>query len=434
VLEKERQVGGLARTIRHGDFRFDLGGHRLHSSNPRLIAWVETLLGDDLLNVPRRSRIRLADKFVEYPLRLPNALRAFSVWQSGHILASYILAAWRRRKAGQDVSFEDWVTRRFGWALYQIYFQPYTEKVWGIPCRQLSADWAAQRISLPNLSETVKRAIRPGKTPPATIVSRFWYPRWGFGAIPERIAERITQLGGCVVADAHVDQVRPLADGFAITYQPDTAPAVELRARHVISTIPLDALLNALPAEWGGRDLLQDTGLRYRDLICVFLAIMRPQVTPDSWTYFPHRELLIGRTHEPRNWSPDLAPNGMTSLVVEVFTGRTEPAWRAPDEILVQRVMQELECIGFLPHNSVVDSRVVRVQDAYPIYDVGYADNVARIQAFLGRWPQLHLVGRTGSFRYLNGDGVMEDAFALVDWLTGQASHYRDVSKNYSVP
>jgi protoporphyrinogen oxidase len=161
---------------------------------------------------------------------------------------------------------------------------------------------------------------------------------------------------------------------------------------------------------------------------------MRPQVTPDSWTYFPHRELLIGRTHEPRNWSPDLAPNGMTSLVVEVFTGRTEPAWRAPDEILVQRVMQELECIGFLPHNSVVDSRVVRVQDAYPIYDVGYADNVARIQAFLGRWPQLHLVGRTGSFRYLNGDGVMEDAFALVDWLTGQASHYRDVSKNYSVP
>jgi len=434
VLEKEPQVGGLARTFRHGDFRFDIGGHRFHSNNPRLIAWLEDLLDDELLNVPRRSRIRLADKFVEYPLRFPNALRAFSVWQSGHVLASYALAARRRRNAGQDASFEDWVTRRFGWELYRIYFQPYTEKLWGIPCRQLSADWAVQRISLPNLTETIKRAIRPGKTPPATIVSRFWYPRWGFGVIPERMAERITQLGGRIVAKAQVNRVRPLANGFAVTYQQDRTPPVELHASHVISTIPVGALLDALPTESGGRDLWQAAGLRYRDLICVFLTIARSQVSPDSWTYFPHQDLLVGRTHEPANWSRALAPDGMTSLVVEIFTGRAEPTWRAPDETLTRKVVGELENIGFLPRGSVVDSRVVRVQDAYPIYDLGYAAKIQRVQEFLMRWPNLHLVGRTGSFRYLNGDGVLEDAFALVDWLTGEAPAYRDVSQNYRVP
>lgn len=433
VIEKEEQVGGLARTVIRGSFRFDIGGHRFHSHSPMLVQWLRELLGDELLYIPRRSRIWLGDRFVDYPLQFPGALKAFSPGQLFWILASYVLAVWQRHSSIQDISFEDWVVRRFGRALYEIYFRPYTEKVWGISCQELSADWAAQRISLPNLSETVKRAIYPGRSPPATIVSRFWYPRHGFGTIPDRLAEEIKHLDGRIITDAVVSYLRPETNGFQVGYQKD-GQLVSHQAPHVVSSIPLTDLLQVIPPELGSREVFETCPLRYRDLICVFLTVNQPQVSRDSWTYFPQKELLFGRTHEPRNWSEEMAPHGQTSLVAEIFTGRDEPTWDQADDALLDRTVRELESVGFLPRDRVANAWVLRVENAYPLYQLDYAEKLQRVRQFLARWPGLHLVGRTGSFRYLNSDGVIEDALALVNWLTGEASSYRDVSEAYYVP
>lgn len=432
LLEKSKEVGGLARTYLQGDFRFDLGGHRFHSRNPMVLRWVQDLLGDDLLVVPRRSRIWLQGKFVNYPIQFPNALTIFTPPQAVKILLSYLMAAARRNGYGPDVSFEDWVVRRFGRALYEVYFKPYTEKVWGIPCTELSADWAAQRISLPNLAETVRRGLVRGKNVPATIISEFHYPRRGFGMIPERMAQEIRRLGGEIRTGVDILTVKPEADGFTATYRLD-GETCTAQADRLVSSIPLDALLRALPPETGAPEVLANYSLRYRDIICLFLAINKPQVSPDSWTYFPQKELLFGRTHEPRNWSKEMAPPGMTSLGLEVFTSQGEPTWSLGDDVLVERAVRELAQIGWLRPEEVVQHWVVRVKYAYPVYDIGYADRLRQVKEWLKRWPRLHLVGRTGAFRYMNSDGVIEDALALADFITQRKQEHVDVSAGYRV-
>lgn len=441
VVEKSRHVGGLARTLVYHDgagraFRFDIGGHRFHSHKPEIIGWVQDLMGADLLRVPRISHIYLQGKFVDYPLRFPNALSIFPPLQAAHILGSYGLAAVRHRLDGRraDVSFEDWVVRRFGRAMYDVFFGPYTEKVWGIPCTQLSADWAAQRISLPSLTEAIRRAIAPGAQPPATIISHFWYPRLGFGMISERMAQAITRLGGRVLTGAAVTALQPQPDGaWEVTVEEADGRQV-LRADRVISSIPLNLLLRALPAATGAHEVERRFRLAYRDMVLLFLALKTPRVSEDSWTYFPQPELLCGRTHEPRNWSPEMAPEGFTSLAAEIFTSRGESAWEMADEALVARAVREFEAIGFLPPGVLHEAWVFRVPYAYPVYYIGYADKVRAVKDFLAAtFPTLHLVGRTGSFRYMNSDGVIEDALALTAYLTGARGEYVDISKNYRV-
>lgn len=447
VIEKGRVAGGLAQTFEYetpaGIFRFDIGGHRFHSHKPEIIGWVKELMGADLLHVPRISRIYLGDlgndgrasgKFVDYPLQFPGALSIFSPGQAARILSSYAAAAVRNQMNGRgpDVSFEDWVVRRFGRALYEVYFEPYTEKVWGISCQELSADWAAQRISLPSLSAAVKRAISPGAAPPATIISHFWYPRLGFGMIPDRMKSELERLGGRVLTGVGVTAIVPReSGGFTVTL--DDGGSQELSAQRVISSIPMNFLLAGLPVESGSREVAGNFKLRYRDIILIYLAIKAPQVSSDSWTYFPGRSLVVGRTHEPRNWSPLMAPEGYTSLAAEVFTSQGEPTWEQPDEALVQRAAADLTGIGFMPRGSLVQGWVRRVRFAYPVYDIGYADKVKAVRQFLERWPALHLVGRTGSFRYMNSDGVIEDALRLADYLTGVRGEHEDVSKSYKV-
>ncbi|NOX60923.1 MAG: FAD-dependent oxidoreductase [Chloroflexi bacterium] len=436
VIEKGERVGGLARTLVYGDFRFDIGGHRFHSHKPEIIAWIKELMGADLLRVPRISHIYLQNKFVDYPLRFPNALSIFSPPQAARILASYGAAALRRRLNGRkkDVSFEDWVVHRFGRAMFDVFFGPYTEKVWGISCQELSADWAAQRISLPSLTEAVKRAIAPGAEPPSTIISHFWYPRAGFGMIPDRMSEEIERLGGRVLTSASVAALEPRSDGGWRVHVQERDGVQRLTGDRVISSIPLHYLLAALPPESGAADIARRFSLSYRDMVLLFLALKIPRVSEDSWTYFPQTELLCGRTHEPRNWSAEMAPEGRTSLAAEVFTSRGEATWEMSDEQLVARAVREFEEIGFLPPHSLMDAWVLRVPYAYPVYYIGYAEKVRRVREFLdAAFPDLHLVGRTGSFRYMNSDGVIEDALALTDYLTGTRHEYVDVSKDYKV-
>ena len=445
VIEKGPVAGGLAQTFQYetpaGVFRFDIGGHRFHSHKPEIIGWVQDLMGADLLYVPRISRIYLSDdgkaggKFVDYPLQFPGALSIFSPGQAVKILSSYAAATVRNRLdgSGPDVSFEDWVVRRFGRALYEVYFEPYTEKVWGISCQDLSADWAAQRISLPSLSEAVKRAISPGAAPPATIISHFWYPRLGFGMIPDRMKREIERLGGQMLLGTGVTGVTPLeSGGFAVTINDGHGSQI-LDADRVISSIPMNFLLACLPTESGSRQVAEDFKLRYRDIILIYLAIKTRQVSNDSWTYFPGRSLLVGRTHEPKNWSPLMAPDGYTSLAAEVFTSQGEPTWEQADEVLVQRAVDDLTGIGFMTAGSLHQGWVKRVRFAYPVYDIGYADKVKTVRQFLAQWPNLHLVGRTGSFRYMNSDGVIEDALRMADYLTGVRGEYVDVSQGYKV-
>jgi protoporphyrinogen oxidase len=413
IIEKAAEVGGLARTFARDGFRFDLGGHRFHSNNPTVVSWLCELLGDDLLTVPRQSHIYLNGRFVNYPIQFPDAFTVFTLRQTALMLGSYLAAhlAGRRRP---DSSFEDWVVRRFGRLMYRHFFQPYTEKVWGIPGSQLSAEWAAQRIGLPSLWQALRHTLWPPTVTPATAVSHFYYPRAGFGAIPQALRRRILALGGVIHTATRPLSLEPGPVTFKLVAQAEDGRHTFF-APELIATIPLDQLLRLLPATAERERLLARATLRYRGLICLFLALDRAQVSADSWTYFPDPAFIFGRTHEPKNWSAAMVPDtAVTSLAVEIFANPTDDIWSWPEDALAACVTPQFERLGWFNRRQVARVWSVRLPHAYPVYQVGYQERLAAVQAYLGRWPRLHLVGRTGSFRYLNSDGVIEDVFRFI--------------------
>lgn len=417
VIERGATVGGLARTFRRDGYAFDLGGHRFHSNNPDVVGWLEALMGGDLLRVNRRSRIHLRGRFIDYPLRLTQATRAFGAGNAVRGGLSYLGAVATNHRQ-QAVSFEDWVTRRFGRVLYEIYFKPYTEKVWGLRCDQLSADWAAQRISVPNLADTVRGALFPPKNPAPTAIREFYYPRLGYGTISDRLAEAIAAARQEVRTSTSLASLRFSGTDAEVEVADASGTTRTVRCGGVISTIPLDALLSAMAHEPGVARAAVNARLAYRGLVLIFLGVAKTQVSPDSWTYFPSPGLLFGRTHEPKNWSAAMVPDaGVTSLALEIFSSPGEPAWECPDASLVERAVGELVELGWLRRSDVTHAWVVRVPNAYPVQDLGYRGRLAGVRAALGRFPRLRLVGRTGAFSYMNVDGVVEECFRLAGEL-----------------
>jgi protoporphyrinogen oxidase len=306
--------------------------------------------------------------------------------------------------------------------LYDIYFRPYTEKVWGLDCKELSADWASERIKLPSLSAAVRGSLLRGASAAPTLVSRFLYPPLGIGMIPERMAAEALGTGRATIhLNSHVHKLEPSdpPTSWKVTHHQDGRDQV-IHGQHVVSTIPLGTLIQSLPAN-DATLAGMETSLTYRGVICILLAIDGARISGDTWTYFPDPHLLFGRTHEPPNWSPQMAPAGKTSLCVEVFASVHDETWRTSDEELVNRALSDLTGVQMLGRERVQDVWVVRAPEAYPVYRVGYADDLQRVRTALARWPTLHLLGRTGSFRYLNLDGVIDQALQMAETLTGGA-------------
>ena len=411
VIEKACVPGGLSRTIEHEGYRFDLGGHRFHSNNPEVVNWLTALLPNDLLRVKRQSRIRINEDFVDYPLQLPSALNAFSPMRSIGMASSY-LAARATFAFRPDVTFEDWVVKRFGRGLFDVFFRPYTEKVWGLPCDGISADWASQRIGLPSLTRALRQAMLPHEKRLPTSAAEFLYPRLGFGMIIDAMVNELVEGGGRLSTSTRPLSVRAGEESIEIEVEDADGRIESIGGDFLISTVPPAALLGLLaPRDDDAARLAETWELKYRDLLCVFLEIDLPQVSADHWTYFPESSLRIGRTHEPGNWSAEMVPRGdRTSLVVEIFASRGDSVWAMDDASIAALCASELESVGFLPSGRVRASKVVRVGHAYPVYGLGYEKPLAEFQKTVAKYPRLLLAGRTGTFRYMNSDGVIEDA------------------------
>lgn len=415
VLEKESSTGGLAHTVEMNGYRFDLGGHRLHSNNSDLVHWLRTLLRDHLLIVQRQSHIFIRNRFIKYPIEFLDALRVFSPLEVCLALAEFTMARWYPQDSAKRYhnSFEDWVVHQFGRRLYEMYFEPYTRKVWGMPCSELSAQWAAQRIKIPDLGTAALLAMGMKVPDRHREVYKFFYPPKGFGMICDALHDRTVHAGGKILTRVHLTQVDP--ERGKIQFRQGEAESKSIFVHQIISTIPIPALLRYLPKESGTQRMLDEVPLKYRDLIIIFLQINQRQVSQDTWTYFPQEDLIFGRMHEPKNWSRQMTPDdSCTSLVIEVFCSRADSVWSARDAELIDRVVSQLSAIGIVQRDRITDSLLLRIPYAYPIYRIGYEANRRRVLDFLGQWPNLHLVGRTGSFRYLNADGVIEDCFRLI--------------------
>jgi protoporphyrinogen oxidase len=416
VLEADRSVGGLSRTVVADGYRFDLGGHRFFTKSAEVEAIWSEVLGAEMLVRPRLSRIYWRGRFVQYPLRVGDVIAKVGPLELARCAGSYARARLRR---GSVESFEDWVSARFGRRLFELFFKTYTEKVWGVPTTELRAEWAAQRIADLSLWGAARAAL-PGRrgSRPKSLIEEFRYPRLGPGQMWEEMARRIVAAGGEVRLAAPVEGLRLEGDGVRAV----TAGGEEIEVSAAISSIPLRTVASIAAPRASVREAA--AGLRYRDFLTVALVVDGEPPFPDNWVYVHDPRARVGRIQNFRAWSPWMTPDPRRSCVgLEYFCFEGDDLWNREDGELVALARSELDELGLVPADRVADGHVVRVPKAYPIYDAEYADRVSRIRAWLDGIANLQQVGRNGLHRYNNSDHSMLTAIRAVENLCDGADH-----------
>jgi protoporphyrinogen oxidase len=406
VLEKLGEVGGLARTENYRGFSFDIGGHRFFTKEPAVNRLWRSILGADFLRRPRLSRIYYNRRFFYYPLRPLNALLQLGLWPSIAIVCSYL--RWQLWPHEREETFEEWVTNRFGRRLFEMFFKTYTEKVWGISCSDLRAEWAAQRIRGLSLKTAVLSMFLPPRRTIKTLIDEFEYPRLGPGMMWRALRDEVERRGSSVQLGSEVIAIRRRGNVIESVTIAQNGSHETITGSAFISSMPLSALLKKLdpppPAEVA--DAAQR--LRFRGLVVVCLIVDKPELFPDNWIYIHDPTVKVGRIQNYKNWSPDMAPDpNKTSLGLEYFCTPGDDVWNLSDAALVELAKEEIVRIEIAKASEVVDGCVLRAPDAYPVYDADYRTALATVRAFVDGLENFHTIGRNGLHRYNNQDHAM---------------------------
>ena len=406
VLEKYDKVGGIARTENYRGYHFDMGGHRFFTKSAQVQDFWLEILGDDFLRRPRLSRIYYDNKYFHYPLKPFNALLGLGPVEGLRIFASYV--RWHLLPYREEETFEQWVTNRFGKRLFETFFKSYTEKVWGIPCSELKAEWAAQRIKDLSLKTAITAMFLKPQQTIKTLIEEFDYPRRGPGMLWTAVKDRINAQGGQVHLNSNVVGIQREGQRItAVTVERDGRRHT-VSGRSFISSMPVTQLLQWLDPPPPPNVLHAANQLSYRDFLTVCLIIKKQHVFPDNWIYIHDPSVQVGRIQNFKNWSADMVPDpSTTSLGLEYFCNEGDEIWTMPDEELIVLGKQEIAKIGLADAADVVDGAVFRVEKSYPIYDSDYAQSLETIKAYLATLENLQTIGRNGLHRYNNQDHAM---------------------------
>lgn len=406
VVEKSELVGGLARTENYKGYRFDMGGHRFYTKSTQVQAIWQRLLGTNFLIRQRLSRIYYAGKFFDYPLKPFNAVAGLGVIEGVRILLSYLW--WRVFPYRDETTFEHWVTNRFGKRLFEVFFKSYTEKVWGIPCSELSAEWAEQRIKQLSLHSAVAQMLFKRRNQVRSLIQHFHYPRLGPGMLWESMRSRIEDRGGSVRLNTRVEAIR--RDDWHITSILTDCDGVreEVPGTHFVSSMPITQLIKRLDPPAPELVRAAAAELNYRDFLTVCLIVNRRQVFRDNWIYVHEPQVKVARIQNFKNWSPDMVPDqNKTSLGLEYFCQAGDALWNSSDATLIKQAASELSQIGLVKETEVEDGCVFRIPNAYPIYDSRYRQHLQIIKEFVCQFDNLQTIGRNGLHRYNNQDHAM---------------------------
>jgi protoporphyrinogen oxidase len=421
-------VGGISRTVNYKHFLFDIGGHRFFSKSKEVVDLWKEILPQDFISRPRMSRIYYDGKYYSYPLKAFEALSNLGLIESSMCVLSFMYKqAFPNEK---PETFHDWVANQFGERLFSIFFKTYTEKVWGLSCDEISADWAAQRIKGLDLWSAMANALRNSIKPAGfkdgtkagdgavikTLIDSFEYPRKGPGMMWEAAARKTREQGGTIHMGTRLTGLRydMASEMWTITAQNEDGDDLHFTAKHVISSVPIRELVNSFTE----RPLCAAAAekLRYRDFITVAVVVKKPDLFPDNWIYIHEPSVKVGRIQNFRSWSPEMVPDeSLACLGLEYFCFEGDGLWTSSDEDLIALAKKELAQIGLASEAECVDGCVVRQKKAYPVYDDAYKFHVDTIREDLAaNYPTLHLVGRNGMHKYNNQDHAMMTSMLTV--------------------
>jgi len=409
IIEKDRQVGGLSKTLSYKGYKFDLGGHRFYTKIPEIQRFFDDFLGNDMLKRKRLSRIYYKKKYYQYPLSATNAVKNLGMYASAKIFFSWLYRQMHIYK--DETTFEKWVTNRFGDELFEIFFKSYTEKVWGIPTSALSKDWAEQRIQNFSLLKAILNAFFKVNTGAKTIITEFYYPKYGPGMLYEKLAAYLKKNGVTILFDSEVTgftfHSKYKISGVVVKTKNDKSKNIE--AETVVSTMPLNKIVMYLHPPGNLEKAVQT--LRFRNFITVNL-ISRSNPFPDQWIYIHDPSVKAGRVQNFKNWSPYMVKHtGTTGIGVEYFCNKDEYLWNLSNNELLELAKTELKDIELVKKKDILDGFVFRVEDAYPIYNFDYQTPYTAAKNYVKQFRNLYLSGRGGLFRYNNQDHSILSGF-----------------------
>ena len=435
-------VGGISRTEKYKGYHFDIGGHRFFSKSKEVEDFWTEILGDEMLDRPRSSRIFYNNKFFSYPLVAMEALQKLGIGESMLCVASYLKA--KASPIKSPTNFEDWVTNQFGKRLFNIFFKTYTEKVWGIPCNQISADWAAQRIKGLSLSSAILNAlVKPkqhadkGKVI-KTLIDTFRYPKHGPGQMWEACAAKTVTMGGEIRMNTKVTGLTYSAAKWTLELNnAETEDGFD----YVISSTPIRYLIPRIYPALPDEAVHASQQLKYRDFLTVVVILKEEDAFDDNWIYIHDPSVKVGRIQNFKSWSPFMVPDqSMACYGLEYFCFEGDGMWTSKDEDLVELAKKELAQIGLATPDKITDGYVVRQPKAYPVYDQVYTQHIDKIRAGLAEYPGLYLVGRNGMHKYNNQDHSMMTAMLAVEnikageeiydlWNVNQDAEYHEAGE-----
>ena len=408
ILESDKEIGGISRTVEKNGWRFDIGGHRFFSKADEVYQiWDEILDKEDFLLRPRMSRIYYKNKFYDYPLKASNALLNLGIIEAVRCILSYFYVRVFPPK-NQD-SFEDWVAARFGWRLYKIFFKTYTEKVWGVDARTIGSDWASQRIKNLSLMKAVLNAFHVNKSGEiiTTLINKFKYPKYGPGMMWEAAYKKLIQKNHEILLSSKVVKINKENDIYIVKIN----SGQEFKTKNILSSMPLAHLpitINPIP---DNNVLNAGQNLKFRDFLSVAIVIDENDAFPDNWIYIHDPEVKVGRVQNYGSWSPYLVKEGKTCLGLEYFVNIGDELWSMDDEKLIDLAIKELEKLSLIKTNSTLEGYVVRMPKAYPVYDLDYSKNIDVIKKWLSNeHKNIYPIGRNGMHRYNNQDHSMMTA------------------------
>ena len=428
LFEASDAVGGMAKTFTLWNQLVDLGPHRFFSSDPRVNRlWLE-IIGENYSMVSRLTRIYYKKTFFDYPLKAMNALFGLGIIQSTICVLSYIHSKVFSIK--DESTFEAWVTNRFGKRLFTIFFKSYSEKLWGITCKELDADFAAQRIKKLSLYEAIKAAVfKSGGSKHKTLVDEFAYPHQGAGAVYDLMAQKIKELGGQIHLKTPVQSVHPSVNGSAPLLKLEDGQ--ESSFDHIISSMPITHLVDRMGAPAHVQDHAK--ALQFRNTILVYLQVDADSHFPDQWIYVHSAELQTGRITNFKNWVPSIIQGQKeTILCLEYWCYDDDPMWKMDHVALIALATKEIYQTTLIPQNTVLDGKVIRVPKCYPVYAKGYRAHLDPVEQYLSVQVGLSVIGRYGAFKYNNQDHSILMGLLVSENITKNTEHNLwDINTDY---
>lgn len=424
IIEQDDVPGGLCQTMNFCGYLFDIGGHRFLSKSKEINQFWHEIMAGDMLSVNRQSRIFFRHKYFNYPLSFFNVMFNLGLWEASRCVASYFF--YKYFKHEKDDTFAGWVTNRFGKRLFDIFFKTYTEKVWAVPCEDISADWAAQRIRGLSLRVALKSALGLNRNgAPKTLSDRFLYPRTGPGEFYERLENKTTALGARFEYRKRITQIRH--DGGKIRSVNISGvldkKEEEIALETLCLSMPLPLVIRYMDPKPPDFVVEAAKKLVFRDFMVVNIILDKEHIFPDQWLYIHSPEVRVGRIQNYKNWSPAMVPDlKKTSLGLEYFCNKGDDLWTMNDADLINFAVGEIDKLGIVSRRHLINGFVVRRQNAYPVYSMDYQNNIQIIKEYLKGFSNLYPMGRSGLFRYNNSDHALLTGIYTARNIMGETS------------